>query len=178
MTKKTKVKKGRNDIKGDKKVLEYLNTAAKKEIGAVKQYLLHSRMLMDWGVTKLGKHEDNVSTEEMVHAEEIIDRALFLGGTPDLEKNAPKLHIGSNVKEILENDLKIEEEGVVLYKEPIARCREVKDFVTEDLFKKILIDEEGHVDYLETQLELVEQIGIERYIQLNAESSLEAEEGI
>jgi bacterioferritin len=161
-------------MKGDKKVIEHLNTALKKELGAINQYFLHARMLDDWGVTKLGKHEYNESIEEMKHAEELIDRILFLGGIPNLQEVA-KLHIGEDVKEILECDLKIEIEGVAGYKEAVAHAREVQDFISEDLFKKILADEEGHVDYLETQLQLIEQIGIEKYIQLNSESPLDAE---
>ncbi len=161
-------------MKGDKKVIQYLNEALKKELGAINQYFLHARMLDDWGVTKLGKHEYNESIEEMRHAETLIDRILFLGGLPNLQEVA-KLHIGENVKEILECDLKIEIEGVKNYKEAIAYSREVQDFVSEDIFKKILTDEEGHVDYLETQLELIEQIGIEKYILLNSQSPLDAE---
>ncbi|NCT40402.1 MAG: bacterioferritin [Alphaproteobacteria bacterium] len=161
-------------MKGDKKVIEHLNAALKKELGAINQYFLHARMLEDWGVTKLGKHEYNESIEEMKHADELITRILFLGGLPNLQEVA-KLHIGENVKEILECDLKIEVEGVKAYKEAIVYSREVQDFVSEDLFKKILHDEEGHVDYLETQLELIEQIGIEKYIQLNSESPLDSE---
>lgn len=161
-------------MKGDKKVIQYLNEALKKELGAINQYFLHARMLDDWGVTKLGKHEYNESIEEMRHAETLIDRILFLGGLPNLQEVA-KLHIGENVKEILECDLKIEIEGVKNYKEAIVYSREVQDFVSEDIFKKILTDEEGHVDYLETQLELIEQIGIEKYILLNSQSPLDAE---
>ena len=161
-------------MKGDKKVIEYLNAALKKELGAINQYFLHARMLEDWGVTKLGKHEYNESIEEMKHADELINRILFLEGLPNLQEVA-KLHIGETVKEILECDLKIEIDGVKNYKEAVAYSREVGDYVSEDLFKKILHDEEGHVDYLETQLELIEQIGIERYIQLNSESPLDSE---
>ncbi|MEZ5813863.1 MAG: bacterioferritin [Alphaproteobacteria bacterium] len=161
-------------MKGDKKVIEHLNAALKKELGAINQYFLHARMLDDWGVTKLGKHEYNESIEEMKHAEELIDRILFLGGIPNLQEVA-KLHIGEDVKEILECDLKIEIEGVAGYKKAVAHAREVQDFISEDLFKKILADEEGHVDYLETQLQLIEQIGIEKYIQLNSQSPLDTE---
>jgi bacterioferritin len=161
-------------MKGDKKVIEYLNAALKKELGAINQYFLHARMLDDWGVTKLGKHEYNESIEEMKHADDLINRILFLGGLPNLQEVA-KLHIGETVKEILECDLKIEVEGVANYKEAIAYARSVNDFVSEDLFKRILADEEGHVDYLETQLELFEQIGEQNYIQLNSESPLDAE---
>ena len=161
-------------MKGDKKVIEYLNAALKKELGAINQYFLHARMLDDWGVTKLGKHEYNESIEEMHHADKLIERILFLEGLPNLQEVA-KLHIGETVKEILECDLKIEIDGVKNYKEAVAYAREVGDFVSEDLFKTILHDEEGHVDYLETQLELIEQIGEERYIQLNSESPLDSE---
>ena len=161
-------------MKGDKKVIEYLNAALKKELGAINQYFLHARMLDDWGVTKLGKHEYNESIEEMRHADELIKRILFLGGLPNLQEVA-KLHIGETVKEILECDLKIELDGVKNYKEAITYCREVGDYVSEDLFKTILHDEEGHVDYLETQLELFEQIGQQNYIQINSESPLDSD---
>jgi len=163
-------------MKGDKKVIQYLNEALKKELGAINQYFLHARILEDWGITKLAKHEYNESIEEMHHADDLIKRILFLGGLPNLQE-VGKLHIGEDVKETLECDLKIEVEGVKAYKEAISYCREVQDFVTEDLLKKILTDEEGHVDYLETQLEMIEQMGIENYIQINSESPLEAEAG-
>jgi len=163
-------------MKGDKKVIEHLNAALKKELGAINQYFLHARMLEDWGVTKLGKHEYNESIEEMKHADDLINRILFLGGLPNLQEVA-KLHIGETVKEILECDLKIEVEGVKAYKEAITYSREVHDYVSEDLFKRILSDEEGHVDYLETQLELIEQIGIAKYTMLNSQSPLDSEGG-
>lgn len=163
-------------MKGDKKVIEYLNSALKKELGAINQYFLHARILDDWGVTKLGKHEYNESIEEMRHADKLIQRILFLEGLPNLQEVA-KLYIGESVKEILECDLKIEVEGVKNYKEAVAYAREIGDFVSEDLFKEILHDEEGHVDYLETQLELFEQIGEQNYIQLNSQSPLDSEGG-
>lgn len=161
-------------MKGDKKVIEYLNSALKKELGAINQYFLHARMLDDWGVTKLGKHEYNESIEEMKHAEELIDRILFLEGLPNLQE-VGKLHIGEDVKEILECDLKIELEGVENYKEAVAYAESIKDFVSRDLFAKILADEEGHVDYLETQLQMIEDMGIQNYIQINSQSPLDAE---
>lgn len=160
-------------MKGDKKVIEYLNAALKKELGAINQYFLHARMLEDWGVTKLGRHEYNESIEEMRHADELIKRILFLGGLPNLQEVA-KLHIGETVKEVLECDLKIEIDGVQNYKEAIKYSREAGDYVSEDLFKTILHDEEGHVDYLETQLDLLNRIGEQNYIQLNSESPLDA----
>ena len=161
-------------MQGDKKVIEYLNSALKKELGAINQYFLHARMLDDWGVTKLGKHEYNESIEEMKHAEELIDRILFLEGLPNLQE-VGKLFIGENVKEVLECDLKIELDGVANYKEAVAYAESVKDFVSRDLFAKILSDEEGHVDYLETQLQMIEDMGIQNYIQINSQSPLDAE---
>ena len=161
-------------MKGDKKIIEHLNEALKKELTAINQYFLHSRMLDDWGITKLAKHEYNESIEEMKHAEELIDRILFLEGLPNLQE-VGKLLIGEDVKEILECDLKIELEGVENYKEAVAYAESVKDFVSRDLFAKILADEEGHVDYLETQLQMIEDMGIQNYIQLNSQSPLDAE---
>jgi bacterioferritin len=163
-------------MKGDKKVIEYLNSALKKELGAINQYFLHARMLDDWGVTKLGKHEYNESIEEMKHAEELIDRILFLEGLPNLQE-VGRLYIGEDVKEILECDLKIELDGVKNYKEAVAYSESVQDFISRYLFQRILSDEEGHVDYLETQLQMIEDMGIQNYIQLNSQSPLDAEAG-
>jgi bacterioferritin len=163
-------------MKGDKKVIEYLNSALKKELGAINQYFLHARMLDDWGVTKLGKHEYNESIEEMKHAEELIDRILFLEGLPNLQE-VGRLYVGEDVKEILECDLKIELDGVKNYKEAVAYSESVQDFISRDLFQRILSDEEGHVDYLETQLQMIEDMGIQNYIQLNSQSPLDAEAG-
>jgi len=162
-------------MKGDKKIIEMLNTALKLELSAINQYFLHARMLEDWGVTKLGKHEYNESIEEMHHADKFIQRILFLEGIPNLQELA-KLHIGEDVKEIIECDLKIELEGVAFYKEAIAYADSVHDYVTRDLFIEILKDEEGHVDYLETQLQMIEEMGIQNYLQLNSQSPLDAEE--
>lgn len=159
-------------MKGDKKVIELLNRALKKELGAINQYFLHARMLEDWGVTKLGKHEYNESIEEMKHADDLIQRILFLEGLPNLQE-VGRLYIGEDVKEILECDLKIELEGVKEYKEAVAHAESVNDFISRDLFQRILGDEEGHVDYLETQLQMIKDMGIQNYIQLNSESPLD-----
>ncbi|MCL4677437.1 MAG: bacterioferritin [Alphaproteobacteria bacterium] len=161
-------------MKGDKKILELLNDALKKELTAVNQYFLHARMLDNWGITKLGKHEYKESIEEMMHADTLIQRILFLDGIPNLQ-SLGKLMIGENVKEVLECDLKLELDGVKTYREAVAYAEKVKDFVSRDLFAKILADEEGHVDYLETQLNMIKQMGIQNYIQLNSESPLDAE---
>lgn len=161
-------------MKGDKKVIEYLNNALKMELTAINQYFLHSRVLEDWGITKLAKHEYNESIEEMQHADEFIKRVLMLGGLPNLQ-DLDKLHIGENVKEVIECDLKLEVGGIEYYREAAAYCAEVKDFVSRQLFIKILADEEGHQDYLETQLQMIENMGIENYIQLNSESPLDSE---
>ena len=161
-------------MKGDKKIIQHLNEALKKELSAVNQYFLHARMLEDWGVTKLGKHEYNESIEEMKHADDLIQRILFLEGIPNLQELA-KIYIGEDVKEILECDLKIELEGVSAYKKAIAYADSVQDFISRDLFTRILGDEEGHVDYLETQLQMIKNMGLPNYIQLNSESPLDTE---
>ncbi len=161
-------------MRGDKKVIENLNKALKGELTAINQYFLHSRMLEDWGVTKLAKHEYNESIEEMRHADDLIKRILFLGGLPNLQ-DLGKIYIGQDVKEIIECDLKLEKEGAAHYREAIKHAETASDYVTRDLFIRILTDEEGHEDYLETQLDLIETMGIENYIQINSESALDVE---
>ena len=157
-------------MKGDKKVLAYLNEILKNELTAINQYFLHSRMLEDWGIAKLARHEYKESIEEMEHADELIKRILFLEGVPNLQ-DLGKLHIGENVKEILEADLKIEEKAIPELQEAIKHCEDVQDYGTRDLLLKILKDEESHVDELETQLQMIEHQGIENYIQLQSEAS-------
>lgn len=161
-------------MKGDTKIIELLNEALKKELTAINQYFLHSRMLEDWGITKLAKHEYKESIEEMQHADELIKRILFLEGLPNLQ-DLGKIYIGENVKEIMECDLKLEIDGAAHYREAVAYAVEAKDFVTRDLFAKILGEEEEHIDYIETQLQMIENMGVQNYIQLNSESPLDSE---
>ncbi|KCZ97071.1 bacterioferritin [Hyphomonas polymorpha PS728] len=157
-------------MKGDKKVIDFLNQALKNELTAINQYFLHSRMLRDWGVSKLAKKEYEESIEEMHHADWLVERVLFLGGLPNLQ-DLGKLHIGESVQEILECDLKLENIAIPLLRDAIEYCEEVRDYGSRDLFYKILHNEEEHVDYLETQFALIERIGIERYTLLQAEAN-------
>ncbi len=161
-------------MKGDKKVIEYLNKGLKAELTAVNQYFLHSRIMDDWGVTKLAKHEYDESIEEMHHADRFIKRILLLEGLPNLQQ-LDKLMIGETVKEILECDLKLELGGAALYREAAEYCASVKDYVSHDMFKNILADEEGHIDHLETQLEMIKQMGIEKYVMLQSSPITEQE---
>jgi bacterioferritin len=156
-------------MKGDKKIIKHLNTLLKGELTAVNQYFLHSRLLENWGVTKMAKHEYKESIEEMHHADTLIKRILLLGGLPNMQELG-KLYIGENVKEVLEGDLRLETEGSANYRTAIKDCEEAGDYGTRDLLTKILIDEEGHHDHLMTQLELIGTIGLERYILLQSEA--------
>src|SRR6476646_4720125 len=161
-------------MKGDKDVIDILNDALKHELGAVHQYWLHYRLLANWGITKLAKKEREESIEEMQHADKIIDRIIFLEGHPNLQHVAP-LRIGQNIKEILECDLKGEHDARDLYMKARALCRTKEDYVTMELFEDLLKDEEHHIDFLETQLDLIDKIGIQNYGQLNAASANEGD---
>ena len=161
-------------MKGDKTVIKYLNQSLKGELTAVNQYFLHAKMLEDWGVTKLAKHERAESIEEMVHAEKLIDRILLLEGMPNLQ-DLGKLNIGENVVEVIKADMKLEQEGIAGYREGIAAAEKAGDYVTADLFKAILAEEENHLDHQETQLQMINDMGLENFLQLNAEGSDTAE---
>ena len=157
-------------MKGDKSIIEILNEALKLELGAVNQYWLHYRLLEDWGFTKLAKKEREESIEEMHHADKIIERIIFLEGHPNLQHIAP-LMIGEDIKEVLECDLKGEYIAKEHYMKGRDLCRKKEDYVSMALFEELLKDEEGHIDFLETQLDLLKAIGVQRYGQLNAGSA-------
>ena len=162
-------------MKGDPTVIEYLNKALRHELTAVSQYWLHYRLLNDWGFTKLATKEREESIEEMEHADKLVDRIIFLEGFPNMQQLDP-LMIGENIKEILECDLKAEYSARALYMEARAVCREKEDYVSMELFEKLMADEEGHIDYIETQLELLNSIGVQNYGQLQAAPANEVED--
>jgi len=151
-------------MKGDATVIEHLNKVLKNELTAVNQYFLHSRMYKDWGITKLGEHEFDESVDEMKHADQVIERVLFLEGLPNLQ-DLGKLRIGEDVKEMLQCDLDLELDAIPDLRAAIAYCEAHKDYVSRDIFDSILKSEEEHVDWLETQLELIGKISVENYIQ-------------
>ncbi|GHB48766.1 bacterioferritin [Pseudovibrio japonicus] len=154
-------------MKHNEKVIERLNEALKLELGAVNQYWLHYRLLDDWGFGKLAQKEREESIEEMGHADKLIERILFLGGHPNLQTVAP-LKIGTNLQEVLEADLAGEREARAAYAKSREICNDEGDYVTMKLFDDLLADEEGHIDFLETQLELLAKIGEQNYGALNA----------
>ncbi|MCO5063738.1 MAG: bacterioferritin [Rhizobiaceae bacterium] len=162
-------------MKGDKEIIERLNEALFLELGAVNQYWLHYRLLEDWGFMNLAKKERAESIEEMQHADKLVARIIFLEGHPNLQSVAP-LRIGQNVKEVLESDLAGEYDARTSYKKSREICADKGDYVTMKLFEELLIDEEGHIDFLETQLQLLETIGEAKYGQLNAAPANKAED--
>lgn len=151
-------------VKGDVKVIAYLNQALKNELTAINQYFLHARMFEHWGLSKLKEKEYEESIDEMKHADMLIKRILFLDGLPNLQ-DLGKLLIGEDVKEALECDLQLEYLGIPTLREAIAYCESVSDYVSREVFTHILESEEDHVDWLETQLELIDRIGIQNYQQ-------------
>ena len=159
-------------MKGDARVLEYLNEVLKNELTAINQYWLHYRLLDNWGVKRLAELERHESIDEMKHADTLAERILFLDGLPNFQLLG-RLRIGETVEEVLRADLDTEIEAIGVLRDAIQHCEKVRDFVTRDLFTHILESEEAHVDTLETQFEMIARMGLENYIQLNSK----AEEG-
>jgi len=151
-------------MKGDTRVIEYLNKGLRHELTAVNQYWLHYRLLDNWGIRELAKQWRKESIEEMQHADKLIHRIIFLEGFPNLQVLEP-LHIGQSVKEVLDCDLAAELTARALYEEAAGYCHSVRDYVSRDLFEQLLADEEAHIDLLETQLDLVAKLGVELYAQ-------------
>jgi bacterioferritin len=160
----------------DPKVIEHLNIQLTNELTAINQYFLHARTLRHWGVTKLGKKEYDESIGEMKHADRLIERILFLDGLPNVQR-LNQIAVGETVEEVLTADLRLETKALDDLREGIAYCESVRDYVSRDLLRHILQSEEDHVDFLERQFDLIKQIGIERYILLNAGAAPEQDTG-
>ncbi|SMF61680.1 bacterioferritin [Allosphingosinicella indica] len=161
-------------MRGDPKVIEFLNESLKNELTAVNQYWLHYRLLDHWGVQRLAEFERHESIDEMKHADQLSERILFLDGLPNFQLLG-RLRIGESVEEVLKSDLALEEEAVVQLKGAIEYCESVRDYVSRDLFAEILASEEEHVDTLERQFDMIERMGIQNYIQLNSKPAEEQE---
>lgn len=163
-------------MKGDQKVIDYLNEVLKNELTAINQYFLHYRILNHWGIEKLAKFEYEESIDEMKHADKVAERILFLDGLPNFQLLG-RLRVGETVEEVLKADLAIEVEAVAQLREAVAYCESIRDFVSRDLFAEILMNEEEHVDTLETQFEMIERMGIQNYVQLNSVAELDKHGG-
>ena len=162
-------------MKGDPQVIDFLNSALKNELTAINQYWLHYRLLDHWGVQKLAEFERHESIDEMKHADWLSERILFLDGLPNFQLLG-RLRIGETVEEVLKSDLELEMEALPLLRDAIEHCEKVRDYVSRDLFRRILDSEEEHVDTLERQFDMIERMGLENYIQLNAKSAEEGED--
>jgi bacterioferritin len=160
-------------MQGDTKVIEYLNNGLRHELTSINQYWLHYRLLANWGLLEMAKVWRKESIEEMEHADRITDRIIFLDGFPNMQVLDP-LRIGQNVQEVIDCDLATEMSARALYQEAATYCHQVKDYVTRDLFESLMTDEEHHIDFLETQLDLIKRIGLELYTQKHA-GGLESE---
>ena len=157
-------------MKGDTKVIEILNEALKNELTAINQYFLHYRMLEHWGITKLAKAEYEESIDEMKHADRLAARILFLDGLPNFQLLG-RLRIGETVEELLKADLALENDAIPQLRDGIAQCEQIKDYISRDLLQSILDSEEEHVDFLETQFEMIERMGIQNYVQLQSKAA-------
>ncbi len=157
-------------MKGDPRVIELLNEALKAELTAINQYWLHYRMLDNWGIKKLAEYERHESIDEMKHADRLAERILFLDGLPNFQALG-RLRIGEEIEEILRADLEAEYEACKMYREAVQYCESVRDYVSRDMIAEVLRDEEGHVDFLETQFEMIARMGLQNYVQLQSEAA-------
>jgi len=160
-------------MKGDEKVIEFLNAALKNELTAINQYWLHHRLLDHWGISRLAEFERHESIDEMKHADMIAERILFLDGLPNFQMLG-RLRIGETVEEVLRADLATEGEAIPLLRDAIAHCEAVRDYVSRDLFRRILDNEEEHVDFLERQFDMIERMGLQNYVQLQSRPAEES----